>query len=402
MSFSKPRFEIADIIRNYRLPLEDKGYLNAHKKRVFTNLSQCRTAALGYHIDICDNSDCEHTHISFNSCRDRHCPKCNGMKREKWIRMRQEDMLPQKYYHVVFTIPDRLNDMFLEHPVNCYNLLFRSAWETIEKFGANHKFLGAKMGMTAILHTWGQNLSFHPHIHCIVPAGGITKSRKWKTTRNNGKFLFPVKSLSKVFRGIFTDGLMALDKKAQVNLEPKFDKNKKYLHPLYNKNWVVYAKRPMNNASQVVEYTGRYSHRIAISNHRIKKVHDGKVDFSWLDYRTSKTEVMELSANEFLRRFSMHILPAGYMKIRHYGILSSRCKSEALACIREQLGVEAPPSIKGLPWQNLFELFYGRQVLSCPVCKQGKLIIVVAKLPKSRGSPTTLELPVNKSFYLQN
>lgn len=400
MSFSKPRFEIADIIQNYRSTLEDKGYLNAHKKRVFTNLVQCRTASLGYHIDMCNNPDCEHIHISFNSCRDRHCPKCNGLKREKWVRMRQEDMLPQKYYHVVFTVPDKLNEMFLEYPVNCCNLLFRCAWKTIEKFAADHKYLGAKTGMTAILHTWGQNLSFHPHVHCIVPAGGITKSAKWKSTRQNGKYLFPVKSLSKVFRGIFTDELIAMDKKEDIALETKFDKNKKYLHPLYKKKWVVFAKKPMHNAKQVVEYIGRYSHRIAISNHRIKNVSNGKVFFSWLDYRTSKKEVMELSAQEFLRRFSQHILPVGYMKIRHYGILSSRCKTEALACVRNQLGIQAPPSIKNLPWQEIFAQVFGKDVLTCPVCKQGKLVMVAAKLPKSRGSPTITKLPVNKSFYL--
>jgi len=175
MSYNKPRFEVADIIRGYRHALEEKGKLTGQQKKVFTNLAQCRTAALGYHKDQCDNPQCRYIHVSYNSCRDRHCPKCNGIKREKWVCMREEDLLPVKYFHVVFTVTDKVNPLFLTQPVKMYNLLFSSAWETIRKFGLDHKHLGAQTGMIAVLHTWGQNIALHPHVHCIIPAGGITK-----------------------------------------------------------------------------------------------------------------------------------------------------------------------------------------------------------------------------------
>jgi hypothetical protein len=272
MSYTRPAFEVAHIIGRYRHSLECKGKLTSRHKKIFTNLQQCRTAALGYHKDKCNNPDCGYEHISFNSCRDRHCPKCNGIKREKWVRMRLDDLLPVKYFHVVFTVPDSLNKLFLSEPVKMYNLLFDCAWKTIQVFACDYKHLGAKTGMVAILHSWGQNLSLHPHIHCLVPAGGITQNNTWRNTKNKGKFLFPVKALAKVFRGKFTDGLIMLHKQNSIKLEQPFTENKKYLHPLYKKRWVVYAKLPMHNAQQVVNYIGRYSHRIAISNHRIKAI----------------------------------------------------------------------------------------------------------------------------------
>ncbi len=400
MSYTKPKFEVAEIIRKHRGLLEEKGKLSDQQKKVFTNLAQCRTIALGYHKDKCDNPQCNYVHISYDSCRDRHCPKCNGIKREKWVRMREEGLLPVKYYHVVFTVPELLNSLFLKHTIELYNLLFSCVWETIKQFGLDHKHLGAKMGMTSILHSWGQNLAFHPHIHCIIPAGGISKNKKWKNTHQEGKYLFPVKALSKVFRGKLTDGLIALDKKGDINLDCKFDQKKKYLHPFYKNKWVVYAKLPMHNAMQVVNYIGRYSHRIAISNHRIKEVSNGRVEFSWFDYRTSKPNIMNLSAEEFLRRFSLHILPSGFMKIRHYGILSSRNKSQALACARAFLEVEPPISIKGIPWEQLFEILYGRKAFSCPVCKKGKMMVTESMSPKPRGSPNKPLCP-NYCFSLQ-
>ncbi|NJO90545.1 MAG: IS91 family transposase [Chloroflexia bacterium] len=396
----KPRYEVAEIIDNYRDVLEGAGKLTAHKKKVFTNLSQCRTAALGYHKDKCDNPDCGHIQISYNSCRDRHCPKCNGIKREKWVRMREQDLLPIKYYHVVFTLPDKVNHLFIEQPVLLYNLLFSSAWETIKKFGSDHKYLGAKTGMTSILHTWGQNIAFHPHIHCIVPAGGITENNKWKHSQNEGKYLFPVKALSKVFRGIFTDGLIDLEAKGKIHLEIPFDAKKKYLHPLYEKKWVVYAKLPMHNAKQVVDYIGRYSHRIAISNHRIKEVKDGRVKFSCFNYKTSKMGEVNLTAEEFLQRFELHILPSHFMKIRHYGILSSRNKATALDCARSSLNVQKPASRKNIPWQELFEQLYGRKPHICPICMKGTMVVIESNYPKNRGSPQ-VKLQPNYDFLKQ-
>ncbi len=398
MEYTKPVHEVADVIKTHRYELEKEGKLNHHKKRVFTNLSQCRTEKLGYHIDQCDHDQCGYVHISYNSCRDRHCPKCNGLKREKWVRQREEDLLPVKYYHVVFTLPIQLNQLCLTQVVIMYNLLFQSAWQTINKFALDHKHLGAQTGMVCILHTWGQTLSLHPHIHCIVPGGGMDKQGKWRNTKSQGKYLFPVKALSKVFRGIFTDGLIKLDKKGVINLEPKFIVDKKYLHPLYKTKWVVFAKLPMHNTKQAINYLGRYTHRIAISNHRIKSIDNDMVKFSWLDYRDSKTKEMPLPVIEFLKRFSLHILPPGFVKIRHYGILSSRKKTRAINGARGYFNVKPPVSIKKLNWRELFVLIYKHDPMICPKCKIGTMRVIQSSLPQIRGSPN-LKLPVNTGFY---
>jgi hypothetical protein len=254
--------------------------------------------------------------------------------------------------------------------------------------------------MIAILHTWGQNLMFHNHIHCIIPAGGITAQGKWRHTKSKGKYLFPVKALSKVFRGIFTDGLIELDKEGSINLTPKFVKNKKYLHPFYEKKWVVFAKRPMLNPGQVLEYLGRYTHRIAISNHRIKDISDDGVRFSWLDYRHSKISEMTLHATEFLRRFAMHILPQGFIKIRHYGIMSSRAKKRNLASARYSLKAIAPAPVKHLEWMELFERIFGRHPLLCPKCKKALMQTIAIVEPSARGSPAAA-IRLNADFDLQ-
>jgi hypothetical protein len=303
--------------------------------------------------------------------------------------MRTNELFPVKYYHVVFTVPDKLNALFLAEPKKMYNLLFTSSWETIRKFGLDYKHLGAKTGMIAVLHTWGQNLALHPHVHCLVPAGGITKNGKWRNTRGEGKFLFPVKAMSKVFRGEFTDGLIALHNQRIVQLETPFIAKKKYLHPLYKKRWVVYAKLPMHNAEQVVNYIGKYTHRIAISNHRIKSGENNRVKFSVIDYRTSKTHLVDLSGEEFLRRFSLHILPVGFMKIRHYGILSSKAKEQALDYARKSLGTGKPAAIKPdkLSWGEWLMQLYGKDVSICPKCKTGKMLLADVCYPRSRGSP---------------
>lgn len=400
MGFTKPRFEVAGVIDGYRYILEQDGRLNGHQKKVFTNLSQCRTQALGYHERKCQDPACGHRHMAYNSCRDRHCPKCNGFKREKWIAYRQEDLLPVGYFHTVFTVPEMTNYLFLNHPEPMYNLLFQSVWKTIKQFGAHHRHLGAKTGMIAILHTWGQNLGFHNHIHCIIPAGGITKQGKWRSTKSKGKFLFPVKALAKVFRGIFTHGLIELEKQGTICLHEPFDKNRKYLHPFYKKKWVVFAKRPMAGPAQVLEYIGRYTHRIAISNHRIKDVANDKVSFSWLDYRHSKMSEMSLLATEFLRRFALHILPQGFMKIRHYGIMSSRAKKGDLTCARQSLNANPPSSLKQLTWWELFQHIYGRHPLLCPKCKTAFMQTVAIYAPYARGSPVDI-LKQNTAFYPQ-
>lgn len=400
MAYIKPAFEVAGIINSHRHILEQQGKLNRHQKKVFTNLAQCRTQALGYHEQKCQNPRCDHRHIAYNSCRDRHCPKCNGFKREKWIAYRQQDLLPVQYFHTVFTIPEKVNYLFINHPAPMYNLLFQSVWKTIKQFAADHRHLGAKTGMISILHTWGQNLAFHNHIHCIIPAGGITPQGKWRCTKSKGKFLFPVKALSKVFRGIFTDGLIELEKKGIIALHHAFDKRKKYLHPFYEKKWVVFAKRPMLNPEQVLQYLGRYTHRIAISNHRIKDISDDRVRFSWIDYRHSKNSEMSLQTTEFLRRFAMHILPPGFMKIRHYGIMSSRAKKADLDSARISLKCFAPAGVRQLKWCELFQRIFGRHPLLCPKCQSHFMQTVALLKPPARGSPAAA-IRLNANFDLK-
>ncbi|HYQ59365.1 MAG TPA: transposase [Draconibacterium sp.] len=260
-------------------------------------------------------------------------------------------------------------------------------------FAADPKYLGAKTGMTAILHTWGQNLFFHPHIHCIIPAGGITKGNKWKETRSKGKYLFPVKALSKVFRGKFTDGLINLHNKGIIKMEIPFDPDRKYLHPLYNKKWVVYAKQPMAGPKQVVLYIGKYSHRVAISNHRIKHVDDQQVTFSWLNYRTSKIGLMKLTIEEFLWRFAQHILPFGFMKIRHFGIFSASLQNKVLEVLEQVFDTEPSKNIKTLDWRKMFEMLFGHEPDLCPKCKKGKMIRKESFLPPKRGSPAIIMAP---------
>ncbi len=391
MSYYKPQWEVAEIARSYKQDLLQAKPLISRQKKVLTNIMQCRTPVLGGHLEVCNNNDCKQERFAYNGCRDRHCPKCNGLKKEKWIWQRKADSLPVAYFHVVFTLPDKLNNLCLANQAEMYNLLFRTAWQTVEHFTKDHKHLGAKTGMVAILHTWGQNLSLHPHIHCLVPSGGLNASGKWKSCRSNGKFLVHVKKLSKVFRGKFTDGLIDLDKNGKINLPVKFGPKKKYLHPYYDKKWVVYSKKPLPTSNKVVEYMGRYSHRIAISNHRIKEVKDGRVYFSWFDYRSSKTGVMNLDAVDFLHRFLLHVLPEGFMKIRHYGILASKNKAQALQTARNDLKATSPlVDCKKLTWVELFEMLYGRHPKLCPCCKQGIMVAREAILPnKVRGPPVS-------------
>ena len=350
MHNSKPPWELANILQQADL---DRLIYNSWKRRTLYALQRCRTAVMGGHIDQCSHRTCGRLHLSYNSCRNRHCPKCQGHQREAWIQKREEDLLNVPYFHVVFTLPEHLNKMCLQKPEVLYAFLFKTAWKTLKGFGDNHKFLGAKTGMVAVLHTWGQNLSLHPHLHCIVPAGGVNGSGKWKTTQRKGRFLFPVKAMGTVFRAKFLDSLNKAGL-LEANLHEK----------LTAKPWVIYAKRPFHGPEQVVEYLGRYTHKIAISNHRIRAVDDTSVSFSMKEYRHGGRKVTcKLSKEEFIRRFALHILPKGFVRIRHYGLLSSTGKRKYLPLIRVQTGTvvratKREPIKLGL----------------CPYCKKGKFI----------------------------
>lgn len=357
-------YEVAQILERNREHLADHC-ANSWQERTLHALRKCRTAALGGHIDRCDNPACHKLHLSYNSCRNRHCPKCQGHKKEEWIRAREAELLNVPYFHVVFTMPAELNRLCLYEPKLVYSLLFKTAWSIIRDFGGNPKFLGAKMGMIAILHTWGQNLSLHPHLHCIVPGGGITKSDKWKPTKSKGKYLFPVKAMSTVFRARFVAGL----RKEQGELQ-----SSSFYESLFKHNWVVYCKRPFLRPSQVVEYLGRYTHKIAISNHRIKGLENGIVKFMVKEYRHGgKKSVLRLSDAEFIRRFSLHILPKGFTRIRHYGILSSYYKRTIIPELQKDLG--RPKLAEKAPLMHR----------KCQVCKKGNLV-TIATFP-ARGPP---------------
>lgn len=349
----QPQWEVADVLRQVNTET-----FTVHQQKTLRAITQCRTAALGGHVDVCDT--CGVIQISYNSCRNRHCPKCQGHQREAWIQKREADLLPCTYYHLVFTLPQQLNALALSHAAIVYNALFTAVWATLQQFG---RTAGIQLGMIAVLHTWGQNLSLHPHLHCIVPGGGIGKDGKWQKQIRSNKYLFSVKALSKVFRAKYVQQL----RENGITDQTLFDS-------LFKQDWVVYAKRPFGGPKQVIEYLGRYTHKVAISNHRIEEVTQSDVCFSYKDYRDGgKKKSMRLSNEEFTQRFVRHILPQRFVRIRHYGILSSTWKRGRLQNLQTQLKVKRPPSE--------VQTFLKR----CPCCKTGRLITI--ETFSKRGPP---------------
>jgi len=363
----QPQWEVADVVRRTDL---SQLPLTVHQQKTLRAIMQCRTAALGGHVDACD--ECGSIRISYNSCRNRHCPKCQGHQRQAWIDKRQADLLPCTYYHVVFTLPQELNPWALHQPKLIYDALFDSVWATFHQFG---KTEGLHLGMIAVLHTWGQNLSLHPHLHCIVPGGGIDKHGKWQQQLRSDKYLFSVKALSKVFRAKYVAALRG----AGIADKP-------LIESLFKKDWVVYAKRPFGGPEQVIEYLGRYTHKVAISNHRIQRVEQTQVSFSYKDYRGGgKTKQMALSHEEFTRRFSQHILPGRFVRIRHYGILSSTWKRGKLQQLQQELHVQRP------------EVTPATRLRQCPCCKTGTLVTIEVfgkRGPPQQYLPEKQQVPV--------
>ena len=362
----KSKFKVADILELEQQNLQELAPTSWHF-RTLQAIRRCRTQSMGGHIDRCNC--CNELHISYNSCRNRHCPTCQGHKREEWIRAREEELLNVPYFHVVFTLPSELNEYALKEGKSIYDALFKASWQTLQQFGENPDHLGAKMGMIAVLHTWGQNLSLHPHLHCIVPGGGVTKNKKWKSAKNKGKYLFDVKSMSNVFRAKY----VALLRKSKLNIPQKvYDQ-------LFSKNWVVYAKKPFFKPEFVVEYLGRYTHKIAISNHRIKHIDKEKktVTFSVKNYKKDgENQLITLSFKDFIKRFSLHILPKGFTRIRHFGILSSSWKKMKLPELQKLLNDNKTTTVKEKP-----PLLHRK----CPSCKKGTLETVL--LFNQRGPP---------------
>jgi len=396
----KPKHELAEVVRRYGESFSQVYPQPAHHLRTLQAISECRTAALGGHIDACDS--CGQVRISYNSCRNRHCPKCQGLAQQRWVDAREADLLPVPYYHLVFTLPDLLNGLCLSNPEALYNLLFQCSWQTVQTFAAEHKYLGAQTGMVSILHTWGQTLSLHPHIHAIVPGGGLTPQGKWRMAKGKGKFLFPVKAMSQVFRAKFVAGLKELRNKGllaylgQAACLADEVHWQALLRRLYQKPWVIYAKQPFAGPQQVIRYLGRYTHRIAISNHRLQAIDKGRVSFRWKDYRKGgKKGLMRLEAKEFLRRFCLHILPLGFTRIRHYGILSSYHKSQALQQARESLSVKAPEPQPKKDWKALLFDATGIDLGQCPCCQAGRMRLIKGLASRSRSPPKTL-LPIKR------
>jgi len=363
---SNPEHDLASVIDHFLPILNKNKKFPGHILRTLDALQKCRTPYMGGHIEACN--DCGVLRVAYNSCRNRHCPKCGAIEKEKWIMAREADLLPVKYFHVVFTVPDKLNELFMNNPNEMYNLLFRVVWSVLKDFGYDKKWIGGKIGATAILHTWGQNLRYHPHIHLIIPAGALMPNNKWKHSRSRGKYLFTTDLLSEVYRSRFLEQIRELLKSRLINGEIPGG--------LFANDWVVYAKQPFKNPKQVIKYLSRYTHRTAISNDRILKVDDKKVTFTWKDYKNNyKKQISTIAGEEFLRLFCMHILPPGFTRIRHYGFLSNATKKKSLAIIRANLKAKPLETKTECTWQDIVFQRMGIKPGTCKCCG-GKMIIV--------------------------
>lgn len=364
--------ELQDILFQHAGAYAREHPLSLEQWKVVRAIQNCRTAALGGHVQECDH--CGYTRISYNSCRNRHCPKCQTMAKERWIEAQKSNLLQVGYFHIVFTLPEALNSVTYQNPAVVYTLLFKAASETLTELAADRTYLGAQIGITAVLHTWGQNLMLHPHVHCIVPGGGLTPDGRWVNSRK--KFFLPVKVLSRKFRGKFLCYLKQATLEFHGSLEPLRDEDKarKWMASLYQKEWVVYCKPPFRTPAHMVEYLGRYTHRVAISNHRIVGMEDDKVTFRWRDYRDgNRQKEMTLAAQEFIRRFLMHVLPKGFTRIRHYGLLSPRNRKMKLPLCRKLTKTKFTP----VPKLSAIELlcqWTGKDVTVCPSCGTGHLM----------------------------
>lgn len=345
---------------------------NPYSQYVLKKLSDCHTVRLGMHVYSCNH--CDHIHHQYHSCGNRHCPNCGGLKREQWMQDRLSELLPTSYFHIVFTLPEELRSLSMGNRKILFNLLFEASNYTLRTLGEDKKHLGGTPGIISILHTNGQDLTFHPHIHSIVTGGGLSKEGEWqKEKRKNGNFLFPRRALEKVFKGYFLDRLSQFHKAEKLQIEDEIQ-YQNTLKTVRYKKWNVYAKAPFGGPHQIMEYLGRYTHKVAISTHRIKEITDQNITFRYKDYKDkNKQKEMTLSHEEFLRRFEQHILPKGFVKIRHSGFLSHQNKGKRLASICEQLKISPPPPKVQLPVQVLAAMTYGTDITQCSICKIGKL-----------------------------
>lgn len=386
--------ELADIFRLHGEAYRAKhgAQMPIHQHKAMRAIEVCRTAALGGHIDCCDQ--CGACRISYNSCRNRHCPKCQSLPRERWIESQKEDLLPVGYFHVVFTLPQALRPIALRNPQVVYNILFQAASRTLLELAKDPKYLGADIGVTALLHTWSQTLMDHPHLHCLVPSGGLSGDQtQWVSCGK--RFFLPEKVMASLFRGKFLDAL----KKAYQTERLTFCGTishlsypgafNGWLSKLYRTDWIVHCERPFGGPQQVIDYLGRYTHRVAISNARLVSLEDGQVTFTYLDRKDdNKRKLMILPVEEFIRRFLLHILPPGFVKIRHYGLLSTKHRRTRLKRAQELLGkpiqTQTPTP---LSYQELFLRLTGVDLTVCPHCQRGTMIPMQVLMPRSSHPP---------------
>ena len=384
----RPALEVADVIRQHGEAFVAKygGSLTAEQRRALDELPLCRTAALGGHVERC--LDCGHERIAYNSCRNRHCPKCQALARARWLEREAKLLLPVDYHHVVFTLPEEVAELALANPAVLYDALFQAAAATLRDVAANPKRLGAQLGLLLVLHTWGQNLHHHPHVHGVVTGGGLACDEHgvidatpcWRSCRPG--FFLPVRVLSRVFRGKYLQRLRAAFEQGKLVMPARLAHLAEasafaaWLRPLYKKDWVVYAKPPFGGPAQVLKYLARYTHRVAISNGRLLALENGQVTFRYKDYADDhKHKTMTLSAEEFLRRFMQHVLPSGFVKIRHYGLLANRQRDDKLAlCRRLLLPQMAAAGLAALPADAGQEVVAPAPPPHCPKCGGCRLL----------------------------
>jgi Putative transposase/Transposase zinc-binding domain len=383
----RPRLEVGDVFRRYgdAYRQQHAGSLSRDQLRAMSAIERCRTAALGGHVEQCDQ--CHFQRIAYNSCGDRHCPKCQSLARAQWIEDRQAELLDTQYFHVVFTLPEEIAAIAYQNKKVVYDILFRATSETLRTIAADPKHLGAEIGFFVVLHTWGQNLMFHPHLHCVVPGGGLSPDgSRWIPCRKG--FFLPVRVLSRLFRRLFLEVLEKAFDDGQLkffsSLQQLQDRKAflRHLAPLRKNEWVVYAKKPFAGPQQVLDYVGRYTHRVAISNNRILNIQHVQVTFRYKDYRNgSQQKTMSLSADEFIRRFLLHVLPEGFHRIRYYGFLGNRYRKEKLERCRHLLGMvplqpDSPIEAAELDYRDRYQALTGSSLWECPACHRGRMIVI--------------------------
>jgi hypothetical protein len=378
--------EVADIFRVHGAAYQQKHRLSGGQRRVMQDILACRTAALGGQLAQCDRCGAEV--LRYHSCQNRHCPKCQTLAKVRWVEARLRDLVPIPYFHCVFTLPHALHPLAHSHPRLLYGLLFQTAAATLQTFGRDARGLGGELGITMVLHTWSQTLEHHIHVHCVVTGGALAPDgERWMPTKRRD-FLFPVKALSRVFRGKYLAALQEAYTQGRLqcvgSIAPLGDTRtfQRFLAPLWQQPWVVYAKPPFASARHVLSYLGRYTHRVALSNDRLVAMRDGQVMVRWRDRRHhNRPRVMTLSAEEFIRRFLLHVLPAGFMRMRHYGVLGNRCRTLKLAACRRLFAQPTPPVLPQESTATMMRRLTGIDIERCPQCHQGRLVVIATLHP---------------------